>query len=207
MSAVSWKHRCDCHFELHFVFKFGKVISLLKYCWWIYCDLSSNSHHLLHPYVHACIVCYSSGLQPRWTIPAVVTQGCCLLVMSLNRAWTKKRLEVLCCQDPSCIWEVLRQLCLAWWMWVGKDGENWVKKSECIEGKAESRDEKWWQGLLNRRQRGGWDWSLDLKARIRNKGEKLGRQGNGQEAESEVDRGWVGRQSRKMSKRLTGYWD
>lgn len=45
-----------------------------------------------------------------------------------------------------------------------------------------------------------------LKTRICNRGEKLGRQGNGQGTESEVDRRWLGRQSRKMSRRLTGYW-
>lgn len=88
-------------------------------------------------------------------------------------------------------------------MVVGKHGENWVKKSERMEGKAEGMDKKWWQGLLNRRQGAGWDWTLDLKTRICDRGEKLGRQGNGQEAESEVDRGWLGRQSRKMNKRLT----
>jgi len=38
-SVVSWKHQCDCHFEVlgfglfgFFFLEFGKVISLLKNC-------------------------------------------------------------------------------------------------------------------------------------------------------------------------------
>lgn len=72
------------------------------------CEGSSNSHSLLH----VCTVHCRSGLQSWWAVPAV-TLGCCSLGRNMNRAWNK-RLQMLCCQDSSCIREVLRECHLDW---------------------------------------------------------------------------------------------
>lgn len=75
--------------------------------------------------MHVCML--QLWLMTKVKYPAVVTQGCCLLVWVWPEPELRRDSKSVLSGISFYIWKAFRQLCFDFWRWVWRDEENCIK--------------------------------------------------------------------------------